>query len=337
MGLTVRNTPLICLLLLLFCSEPVAAAEPTIQGASGPLRVRNMSPVMTLYGTPRMTGARVLEGDIEATFNLEIANNFQSELRGDTFAFFDGETYIASYRIRDDLSDGWDWGLEIPWIVHTPGSLDGLVDEFHELFGLPDGDRGLASRNRLDYYIGDDEVVYADFNESRRGLGDIRASIGRRVFDDHRGALAVRGMVKVPTGEVKDLTGSGGMDVSLWAEYERAFVVSDVPVRMTGGLGITRLGDGDLLPEDQHRWMSIAHLGIQVRVRRGVEFHAQADAHTRPLDTDNPLAADGGVLGTIGGRIGITPRLWLDLSIIEDLKNEAASDVVFQFMLGARL
>lgn len=53
------------------------------------------------------------------------------------------------------------------------------------------------------------------------------------------------------------------------------------------------------------------------------------------LDTGNPLIAEGGVLGTLGGRIGLANGSWLDVAIIEDLKNRSASDVVFQFLLGA--
>ena len=65
-------------------------------------------------------------------------------------------------------------------------------------------------------------------------------------------------------------------------------------------------------------------------------FIAQLDAHTDVIDTGNPLIADGGILGTLGGRIGLTERLWMDLALIEDLDNKSASDVVFQVLLGTR-
>ena len=306
-------------------------------GVSGPLRVRNLSPVMQLYGMPRMVGAYVIDGDFEATFNFEAANNFQSDLQQGTFVFFDGESYVASYRIRNDFADGWEWGVEIPWVVHTPGSLDGLVDEFHELFGLPDGERSLAPRGRLDYFIGSQGTVYADFSDSRRELGDLRAFIGHQVFSGERNALAIRGQVKFATGEVKDLSGSGGNDVSIWGEYEHRFPLANRELKFTLGAGITHLGEGDLIPDDQHTWMHSAHLGVQIPIHQRFEFHAQVDAHSRVLDTGNPLIADGGVLGTLGARMHITRSFWMDLGLIEDLENEAASDVVFQVLLGARL
>ncbi|MFT7653271.1 MAG: hypothetical protein ACI9ON_000138 [Limisphaerales bacterium] len=334
MGFTVRQ--IFILSCLLGFALP-AFSEVTLDGNGGPLRVRNVSPVIQLYGLPRPVGARIVTGDMEVSYNFEAVNNFQSDLQQGTFAFFDGETYINSYRIRNDFADKWEWGIELPWIVHTPGSLDGVVDEFHELFGLPDGERSLATRGRLDYYIASQGTVYADFNNSRREIGDLRASLGHQLFDNSAGALTLRTQAKFPTGEVSDLTGSGGLDLSMWGEYEYSFALRDRRIRLSVAGGISHLGEGDLIPEHQETWVHFGHVGIQIPLHRRVEFHFQVDAHSSVLNTGNPLIADGGVLGTLGGRVGVTERLWVDLAIIEDLNNEAAADVVFQILLGARL
>ena len=299
--------------------------------------MRNLSPVVQLYGMPRMLGARTIDGDFEASMNMEIANNFQSDLVDGKFGFFDGETYVTSYRFRDDIGERWEWGVEVPWVVHTPGSLDGLVDEFHELFGLPDGERSLAPRGRLDYYVGDNGLVYADFSDSRQSLGDVRGFLGLELMDNRMGALSVRTQVKFATGTVEDLSGSEGTDVSVWGEYEYAVPFNRGMMRLSVAGGITHLGEGELFPEHQETWMHFAHLGLQIPLGSRLEFHAQLDAHSRPLNTGNPLLADGGVLGTLGGRFGISDRLWVDLAIIEDLEAESASDVVFQILMGWRL
>ncbi len=342
MGLAVRFLCTLRVRIFTLCFTAVALCTPWqllhAQGfESGPLRVRNLSPVLQLYGIPRMMGARTLKGDFEASFNIEIANNFQSDLVDGAFGFFDGETYVSSYRLRNDFADRWEWGVEVPWVVHAPGSLDGLVDEFHELFGLPDGERSLAPRGRLDYFIGRNGEVFADFSDSRRSLGDARAFIGLELMNDPRGALTVRAQVKAPTGNVGDLSGSEGTDVSLWGEYQLEIPFQRRQVRLSVGGGVSHLGEGALFPEEQETWVHFGHLGLQIPLHPRVEFHAQLDAHSRPLNTGNPLLADGGVLGTLGSRVGITDKFWLDLAIIEDLQNEAASDVVFQILLGARL
>jgi hypothetical protein len=351
MGLTAHGLrPALTLLLLSLCvyvgaedaddsqADLQAVAQPGAyhQGA-GPLRVRNVSPIVQLYGMPRPVGAEVLpRGTTEVTFNLEIANNFQSDDRQGAFVFLDGETYVASHRIRGAFSERWEWGFEIPYVAHTGGALDGLVDEFHDLFGLSDGGRSLAPRGRLDYLVRADGVVYADFSDSVQSLGDVRGFVGYQVFKQPRQAFALRGQVKIPTGKVEDLSGSEGTDVSLWGEYQYDVLSSALDFTITVSGGISYLGEGELIPEEQASWLGFGHLGVQIPLHPRVEVHAQLDAHTDVLDTGNPLIADGGVMGTLGGRIGITKQMWLDLAVIEDLDNKSASDVVFQILLGAR-
>lgn len=317
-------------------AQDAQVQDQTFALVDGPLRVRNVNPIVQLYGMPRPVGATVLQQGTEVTFNVEIANNFQSEGQRGTFVFLDGETYLASHRIRGALNDRWEWGAEIPYVAHTNGVLDGVVDEFHDLFGLPDGDRTLAPRGRLDYLVQSNGVVYADFSSSVHSLGDLRGFVGYQVFEQPGQAFALRGQIKIPTGKVEDLSGSEGTDVSVWGEYQYDFTTLPLDFTLTLSGGVSYLGEGELIPDAQESWLWFGHLGLQIPLHSRVEFHAQLDAHTDVLDTGNPLIAEGGLLGTLGGRIGITERLWLDLALIEDLENESASDVIFQILLGAR-
>ena len=326
-------TKLSCSCLIICLNLPLTTYADGLP--TSPLRVRNMSPVVQLYGIPRALGPEISSESWELGLNAEISNNFQSSVNEGTFAFFDGETYVTTLSLRTALSDRFEWGLEVPWVRHAPGNFDGLIDEFHHLFGFPDGNRDIAPRNRLDYLIRSDGQVYADFDSVVNDLGDIRGVVGMQVFNDQRGALAMRTQVKLPTGSVEELSGSEGIDIAVWSEYGYAVPVADRYVRLTIAGGLSYLEDGELIPEDQQNWVPFGHLGLQIPIHSRIDFHAQLDAHGQILDTSNPLVADGGVLGTLGGRIGVTPRSWLDLAIIEDLHNDSASDVIFQIMLGA--
>lgn len=334
MGLTVRFLAFFSLVMSALSSSVFAEGWAVPEG---PLRVRNTSPAVQLYGLPRMTGARIIDRDWELSFNTEIGNNFQSDSVDGTLGFFDGETYVNSYRVRKGIAENWEWGFEVPWVLHAPGSLDGLVDEFHEVFGLPDGERSLATRGRLDYFVSSDGVVYADFNNSQRGIGDARTFVGWSLIDTPKRAFALRSEIKFATGKVDELTGSEGTDISVWGELQQSVLIAGQSVRFSLGGGFVRLGEGEFIPEDQETWAHFGHFGIQIPLHERVEFHAQLDAHSRILDTGNPLLADGGIMGTVGGRIGVTEKLWLDFAIIEDFDSESASDVVFQILLGARL
>ena len=91
-------------------------------------------------------GAEILDMGTELTLNIEHSNNFTSESRGNTFAFFDGETSVLSYGLRRAFTADFEWGVELPFVVHTGGVLDAFIDEFHEVFGFKDSGRSIAPR-----------------------------------------------------------------------------------------------------------------------------------------------------------------------------------------------
>ena len=107
MGLTVRFLAFFSLVMSALSSSVFAEGWAVPEG---PLRVRNTSPAVQLYGLPLMTGARIIDRDWELSFNTEIGNNFQSDSVDGTLGFFDGETYVNSYRVGKGIGGNWEWG-----------------------------------------------------------------------------------------------------------------------------------------------------------------------------------------------------------------------------------
>ena len=58
-------------------------------------------------------GAEIFDEGTEISFSIEHSNNFSSEARGNTFAFFDGETSVLSYSLRQGLATDWEWGVDL--------------------------------------------------------------------------------------------------------------------------------------------------------------------------------------------------------------------------------
>ena len=312
-------------------------AKVSLQGHEGPLSVRNVNPVVQLYGIPRVLGAQVLSAGVsEMSFNLEVANSFKLQTRQGVQAVLDGETWVASYQMRRGWGERFEWGVEIPLIRHTGGIMDGPIDEFHSLFGFPDGNRSSVPRGRLDYQLVADGLVYADIDSSVSTLGDLRGFLGVQMIKADQHHFMVRGQVKIPAGKVDKLSGSQGTDLSVWGEYQYNVQTRLLDFRLTAAAGVSRLGQGKLMPDQQEKWVGFGHLGVYFPVHARFAVMAQVDAHTDVLDTSNPMVAQGGWLGSIGGRIGLTRKTWLDLAVVEDLYSESASDVVFQIKLGSR-
>ena len=86
-----------------------------------PLRIRNLAPASGIYGEPVALGGEVLASGYELTFNTQIANNFTSDANGDTLAFFDGETTYLTYGFRQAVAERFEWGIELPWVIHDGG------------------------------------------------------------------------------------------------------------------------------------------------------------------------------------------------------------------------
>mgnify|MGYP000520546225 CR=1 FL=1 len=70
---------------------------------------------------------------------------------------------------------------------------------------------------------------------------------GFQVLRDAERSLAVRALVKLPTGDVDKLTGSQGTDFATWLDYTDRELLARFHLSMTGAIGLMVLGDGDLL------------------------------------------------------------------------------------------
>lgn len=316
--------------LLSWLSLPAFAVE-------APLSVRNVAPTAQLYGLPRMLGSGLPHrGESRLDLNAYLVSNFTAGSAGNGAAFFDGETGVFSARVRHRF-DRWEVGLELPWVAHYGGEFDGFIDGFHNLFGFNEGGRDLAPRGEIDYFVRHDGEVAVDFQRPRSGLGDVRLMAGRRLHSGATQALTLRGELKLATGEVENLTGSGATDVALWLEGADCGLLSGIKTTITAGIGYVRLGSGDLLPERQQRHVAVGHFGLAYRYSDALVFLAQLDAHSQLIDADIDQIGGAAVQGTIGLRYRLESGFWIDLALAEDLQARSSPDAVFQLSLGARL
>ena len=69
-------------------------------------------------------------------------------------------------------------GIEIPWLQHSGGYLDGVIDGWHDLLGLPEGIRPQTPDNGLMYVYEKNGVQVFQLNERKSGLGDIQIAMG---------------------------------------------------------------------------------------------------------------------------------------------------------------
>lgn len=300
----------------------------------GPLRVRNGLPAAQLFGLPRALGGEVVRAS-ELTLNSEAANSFTSDVDGTEFAFFDGETTTFTLGYRRPLGDRFEWGVEVPYVIHRGGEFDRLIDEFHDAFGLPQGGRDNAQRNKIDYVIRSDGITYADFQDSQEAWGDVRVSGGYQWLNEGDRSLAIRGLIKLPTGDEDKLTGSGAGDAAVWVDYTDRRLLARLGLELTLAGGLMIMDEGDVVPDEQNDAAVFGHLGLGWQFSQRWSIRAQLDGHSELISTGLDQTSGAALQGSVGFRFRATDRYWTDLALSEDLVSDSSPDVVFQLLLGA--
>ncbi len=310
---------------------------PQAEAAGETLELRNTSPLAQIFGLPAMRGARA-EG-WRLRFNVDAANSFTGGVSASEFVFLDGETSTFSYTVKRGFLNRWEGGLEIPWVVHSGGRFDGLIDEFHDLFGLPDGDRPSTERGATDYLVLADGALEIDVDGKSSNLGDVRGWLGYGIYEAPNRSLVSRLHLKLPTGRARSLSGSGAVDVALGFDYVDEALLSILGVQLSLGAGVTFIGKGDLLRDRREALVPYGHLGLRKRLgrRNRLGLLAQLDAHGALFDAELSHLGETVLQGTLGFQVDLTPKARVELALIEDLSGAAAADVIFKLSLVGQL
>lgn len=315
-----------------------AAAQQDAHGdIPRPLAVGSQSPVTGVYGIPRAQGAGMTgAGRILWDATLELTSHFQATDGATESIILDGETARAALRARYGVSDNWTLGVEVPWVHHGGGFLDGFIIEWHDFWGFPQRGRDRAAKDEINFRYVRDGDTRIDLNSFVEGLGDIVVSAQRRLIRSSSSAAALHAQVKLPTGDADKLTGSGAVDAGAGLEIAKRWRRR---WHSSFRAGLAYLGEGDVLPELQRHWAGYGGLDVVWRPARALALRVQFDAHTSPYrdSTLNELSQWSGLL-TTGGTLYITRNTALDLSVVENVPNsDVVSDVTFQLRLRTNL
>jgi hypothetical protein len=163
------------------------------------------------------------------------------------------------------------------------------------------------------------------------GVPDLPLAFGYQLRASDSGALAGWLSVKLPTGSVDDLTGSGAVDVALSLAATRQLGERG---QAFAQVNLAWLGEGDLLPtlQEDHAWSVLG--GASWHAWRGLDLTAQLEGNSGVLDSGLD-DFDGGALVLSFGGTWHTSQGWrFEFGLSEDIQADASPDVVFD--LAAR-
>jgi len=197
----------------------LAPAAAQAQASRGPIEARDEYLLsQSVLSLPPLPAAVLAGGRSELRVDGEWGNDFgihdapAGEPDGRLF-FVDGEHRTAALTARHGFGRGWAAGVRVPVHWRGGGSLDPLIDRFHEVFGFPDSGRPRYPRNRLrvDGLTPEGEAI-GWTGGSGTGLGSVEAEVVKSLRSGALGgpAIALAARVQVPTGgEWGDAAGAG--------------------------------------------------------------------------------------------------------------------------------
>jgi hypothetical protein len=207
--------------------------------------------------------------------------------------------------------------------------MDGLIENWHDLFNFSNSNRDDWSRNRLVYLYQNSAGESFRIGENMHGVGDMRLVVSHTLDTDsrHGRRLAFHGSLKLPTGDSGKLFGSGAADLAFWVSGEEEQFFWHWPLNLYGQIGLLLKGEGDLLQEMQRDQVLFGTLGLGWRPKSWLDLKVQLDAHTGHYHSDLDQLGGAALMLTVGGSIYLDEDSQrVDIAIGENLTTDSVPD-----------
>jgi hypothetical protein len=271
--------------------------------------------------------SRISDGQNAAAI-YSISNTLNAENRPGESLLVDGESDTLRLAYGNTLSDSWAYRFTLPIIHDSGGILDHIIDSWHQLFGLPQGDRPFYPKDRLVYFYSGRGTV--DLDQSQTSIGDISGEMGWYAIDTAQRTFSLWGGLAAPTGSVTKLTGDGAWDSALWAHY----AVRWPEWRLAAELGLAQpLGD-EIFDGYAHRTSVFGRLALTRALGAAWSLRAQLDAQTGRVRDSNIRLLGPSVLLSVGAERRLSGRWRIAFGFEEDAAVDTTPDITF--FLGIR-
>ena len=316
-----------------------------------PFMVSAELPVGIGLGLPKaLSSQTMVAGETQWSINGSIQSHANDAGARDEVLLLDGETHRLDFSFHYGLSKRWQLDSQFAYIRHTAGQLDSLIQNWHDLLGLSDGDRPEFQQDSL-LFSYQDSTQNAMLNQSIGGISDIRLGVAYSLNSSELTQTTVkptkvsssqwllRAGLNLPTGDAKKLTGSDKTDVDIGLYGSSPKIGRFNTVGWHANLGYLYTGDKQAfgIKTRNHNWFTST--GLHWAMRPNLQIKAQLDAHSALFDSAIDELARSAVLLTIGGSYQspkYTNRAILDWYISEDLTVNRAADFTFGMAMRHR-
>jgi hypothetical protein len=332
-SLITAHGPATAAALLASCLLGCASLATADETSGGGFALRNQNPFLHIFGLPTFQSASLAEPERPAwNLSFDIANHADfGETDIENFSI-DGETYFLTLSMRRRINDRLELGFDLPFVSHTDGVMDNMIEGWHDIFGMSNSKRQGPSNALAFLYQRDGEDIYR-LDSPASGIGDLQltAAVPLRENSDERTRLSVRASVKLPTGDSAKLLGSGGTDFAVGLYGATSTTMFGRRLDLSGFAGGLALGDSDLLPTLQRDAVAF---GGGVATWHWFDRFAlvtQLYGQTAYYDSDVEELGGSSMQLAVGAEIGLKRGGLLRLAVVEDVSANTTTDFALHF------
>lgn len=302
----------------------------------GPAPARNFQPIQLIFlQLPFERAQTVRRGQLSLEVDSAESNEIATT-QGPIVSALKFETNRTVFGIRYGIADRWEMGIHLPFITRYGGFLDPVINQVESWFNSKNSERDRYPDNTFGAFIvrKGDEILFEGKREEFQP-GDLWFSVKREIDPGDRWPLlALRGALKMPTGDADAVLGSGNPDLGFGLAAEKQVwrrLMLFLNVNLVFPFG--RVGDGELslnpiVSESfaaefalTRRWSALLHQAVYTSPMHGTDT--------------NLLDADAVELG-LGLNFGWSERLGFQVLGINNVSGvEQAAD--FTLLLGVRI
>lgn len=306
----------IATLVLLFMADSNAASPG--------LPTRDQNPMLQAYYLPAIDMLR--DNGWHLSHALYITSTFQDESRGNEKLIIDVENYRYDFSLAYQ-NKALRLSATLPLIANNRGSLDSSIEEWHDIFGLPQGGRTTNPDDQINLSYSRNGNTVFEQNKSDSDIGDLSLSFDYRLSYSPKGSTELGVGIELPTGSIDSNSGNEEFDFAIWITKSRQFTERSL---FYGLFGVSLPGKGGQLRDQikDHIWFS--QLGTEYDFTNDITGIMQFDMHTATLKNTD-LKAFGNSLQV---QTALQFKNWfenyhIDLFFSEDILVKSAPDITF--------
>jgi hypothetical protein len=244
----------------------------------------------------------------------------------------DGEAATLDLTVTHGFRETLDAGvrLALPW--RGGGSLDTLIDTWHRMFNLPDGDRPDFVKDAFRVEgVNVNQQPFSWNDETGFGFGSVQAFARWRLANGARWTSSLVGRLELPTGTGPFAGNGPGLGLQ-WVTARRLGHAFDLFL----GMGGTTQPAGPVRGVGYEPLRAHGFLALEWRPARTLSFVAESDIASRLVsDIDRYPGVHWIVNG--GLVLGLFRATELELGFTENIVSQiATTDVAFHFGLKFR-